>query len=158
MKVIKSLIYLTISLLFIVCLQISSIRTVSIAAVQIGDVDGNGTVEPSDARLALRASVGLEELEGTVSFVRADYDQNGTISAGDARMILRTAVGLEKEAFLYDDDPSYEITNVISRIIDSPYSDSGKKFNAIIEIKNTGKTPIYLKEVLINLLLSMMRY
>ena len=59
-----------------------------------GDIDGNGTVEPGDARLALRASVGLEFLNNT-EFIAADSDGNGQITPADARMILRLAVHLE---------------------------------------------------------------
>ncbi len=61
-----------------------------------GDVDGDGEVSAADARLSLRACVGLEDYApGSYRFVNADYDEDGEISASDARMILRTAVGLE---------------------------------------------------------------
>lgn len=65
-------------------------------AVQCGDVDGNRKIEAADARLALRAAVGLEDYApGSAAFVAADADKNGKIEAGDARLILRAAVGLE---------------------------------------------------------------
>ena len=61
-----------------------------------GDVDGNGTVEAADARLALRASVGLESFDGDPErFRAADADGDGVIMASDARLILRAGVGLE---------------------------------------------------------------
>ena len=67
----------------------------------LGDVDGNGKVTASDARLALRAAVALEHYApGSGEFVRADYDGDGNISASDARMILRTAVELEPLKYL----------------------------------------------------------
>ena len=63
----------------------------------LGDVDGNGDVESGDARLALRASVKLEDIkEGTAAFKAADIDGNGTIESSDARLILRLSVKLEK--------------------------------------------------------------
>ena len=63
----------------------------------LGDVDGNGEVESGDARLALRASVKLEDIkEGTAAFKAADIDGNGTIESSDARLILRLSVKLEK--------------------------------------------------------------
>ena len=65
--------------------------------VLTGDVDGNGKVDASDARLALRASVGLEKLDEKQTNA-ADADKNGKVEAGDARLILRAAVGLEKLA------------------------------------------------------------
>ena len=66
----------------------------------LGDVDGNGKVESSDARLALRASVRLSNepsdvTEGTVGYMAADYDQNGKVESSDARCILRAAVKLD---------------------------------------------------------------
>ena len=61
-----------------------------------GDVDNDGKTTAADARLALRACVGLEDYApGSHSFVMSDYDKNGSISGADARMILRTAVALE---------------------------------------------------------------
>ena len=63
----------------------------------MGDIDNNGEVDVNDARTALRAAVGLEELTaGSLSFLAADADKNGEIGVEDARMILRSAVGLEK--------------------------------------------------------------
>lgn len=53
-----------------------------------GDVDGDGKVTASDARLILRASVGLE----TLDLERADVDGDGKITSADAREALRTAI------------------------------------------------------------------
>ena len=62
-----------------------------------GDADLDGIVTSSDARITLRAAVGLERLpEKNVLF--ADVDSNATITSDDARIILRAAVGLESIA------------------------------------------------------------
>ena len=62
-----------------------------------GDVDNNGKVESADARLALRASVKLENYAaGTQPYLAADVDRNGKIESSDARSILRASVNLEK--------------------------------------------------------------
>lgn len=62
-----------------------------------GDVDGSGAVEAADARLALRASVGLETYpRGSEAFTAADADKDGKLTAADARLILRASVGLEQ--------------------------------------------------------------
>ena len=75
-------------------------------AAVLGDVDGNGKREAGDARLTLRASVGLEAfVPGTAAFAAADADGNGVIQASDARAILRTAVSLE----ILPEDPA-EVT------------------------------------------------
>ncbi len=60
-----------------------------------GDCDFNGTVAAADARIALRASVGLETVTSDLKTV-ADMDKNGDITASDARTILRLSVGLEQ--------------------------------------------------------------
>ncbi|MBR3954159.1 MAG: hypothetical protein IKJ63_01635 [Clostridia bacterium] len=59
-----------------------------------GDVDGDGEITAGDARLALRAAVGLENLN-EVQMIDADIDKNGEITSSDARSILRASVGLE---------------------------------------------------------------
>ena len=66
-----------------------------------GDVDGDGKVTSADARLALRASIRLEDIrEGTDAFTAADADRNGKLEPEDARYILRASVGLENLATL----------------------------------------------------------
>ena len=62
----------------------------------VGDVDGDGTISAADARLALRASVGLEEdiTTGTAKFYFCDADGDGVVSSADARQILLASVGL----------------------------------------------------------------
>lgn len=64
------------------------------SVIVIYDVDGNGLVQAADARLALRASVSLEKLEGAY-YVAADADASGEVKAADARTILRKSVGLD---------------------------------------------------------------
>ncbi len=62
-----------------------------------GDVDDSGRIEPGDARLALRASVGLEQYQsGSAAFTAADVNRDGKIGSDDARTILRASVGLER--------------------------------------------------------------
>lgn len=62
-----------------------------------GDVDGDAEIKASDARLALRASVNLEELSSWSS-AAADVDGANEIKAADARKILRASVSLENSA------------------------------------------------------------
>lgn len=61
----------------------------------LGDVDESGTVTAGDARIVLRASVGLEQITPVLKS-RGDINKDGNINADDARMILRASVGLEK--------------------------------------------------------------
>ncbi len=60
----------------------------------IGDANLDRIVTASDARITLRAAVGIERL-AEKNILAADVDCNGKITAGDARAILRAAVGIE---------------------------------------------------------------
>ena len=62
--------------------------------VIVGDIDGDKKVTSADARLVLRAVLGLENLS-ELQNVAADYDKDGKVTLADARAILRKAVGLE---------------------------------------------------------------
>ena len=72
------------------------LHDINTAADLPGDVDGDGEVTSADARMALRGSVKLENIEkGTAAFAAADADGNGVLESGDARLILRASVKLE---------------------------------------------------------------
>lgn len=58
-----------------------------------GDLNGSGSIEAGDARIALRISVGLEE-KTDAALAIGDMNRDGKITAADARTILRMAVGL----------------------------------------------------------------
>ncbi len=67
-----------------------------------GDLDFDGRVSTGDARKALRAAIGLEDLTEEQA-AWADLDQHSakhTITTGDARMVLRVAIALDTEATL----------------------------------------------------------
>lgn len=64
------------------------------ASFLLGDCDFNGSITAADARIALRASVGLEKITSELKKA-ADTDKNGSVTAADARTILRMSVGLE---------------------------------------------------------------
>ncbi len=57
-----------------------------------GDVDGDGKVTASDARLILRAAVGLEN----IALESGDIDGDGKITSADSRDALRIATGQEE--------------------------------------------------------------
>lgn len=58
-----------------------------------GDVDLDGVITSSDARLVLRYAVGLEQAP-QVMWIIADVDQSGEVQPADARLVLRFSVGL----------------------------------------------------------------
>lgn len=89
----KSLKTLLITLVALVCAMLFMFTAFANA---LGDVDGKDGVNAADARLALRAAVGLENFApGSAEFKAADVDRDNHITANDARSILRAAVGLE---------------------------------------------------------------
>ncbi len=106
---------------------------ITAAALVPGDVDANGKTEATDARLALRAAVGLDVLSEAEKNA-ADVDLNKTVDATDARLILRAAVGLEKlpESPGLDDAPEsaeYDILRsgtfyMVGTMIDSTGTES----------------------------------
>lgn len=61
---------------------------------ETGDVNGDGRLTAADARLVLRASVGLEKITAEL-LKMGDTDSDGKLTATDARKILRASVGLE---------------------------------------------------------------
>ncbi len=61
----------------------------------LGDVDGDDRIVAEDARLALRAAVGLEKLTDE-QFFATDVNADEVITAEDARQILRAAIGLSQ--------------------------------------------------------------
>lgn len=79
----------------IICLSSANAFALGIVLPLKGDADGNGQITAADARLILRASVGLHT---PLIFRKSlyDVDNDGKITASDARTVLRAAVGLEK--------------------------------------------------------------
>ncbi len=67
------------------------------AATVFGDIDGDGKVTATDARLILRASAGLENLgeSNEIGRVTGDIDGDGKVTATDARIVLMVSAGLE---------------------------------------------------------------
>lgn len=71
-----------------------SAEQISFRYIPLGDVNGNGKLDASDARAALRLASKLDL--PTVPAVRAaDVDENGKVASADARSILRTAAKIE---------------------------------------------------------------
>ncbi|HZK21711.1 MAG TPA: dockerin type I repeat-containing protein, partial [Oscillospiraceae bacterium] len=66
---------------------------VSAYCENLGDTDGNGKVNVTDARKALRIAVGLESATAQ-ELKNADIDNDGGVTVNDARNILRYAVNL----------------------------------------------------------------
>ena len=74
-------------------LSIAAALTVGASAATLGDVNGDGAINSSDALGVLQYSVGIENK----GFIKANADVNGdgTINSSDALKILKVSVGLE---------------------------------------------------------------
>ena len=59
----------------------------------LGDVDGNGTVDISDAVLTMRCAMGLITLTPE-QFARANVNGDGSVDISDALLIMRMAMGI----------------------------------------------------------------
>ncbi len=97
--------------------------------VACGDSDGDNRITSSDARIALRYSVGLEELSDEQAEM-LDANGDGVINSSDARLILRFSVGLadKKDNVEIFNKPIgyFESDNVLRKYADGDpvYSDS----------------------------------
>ena len=64
--------------------------------VVMGDIDCNGEISVGDARLALRAAVGLDVISGAVQAAASiSHGLDEAVAVSDARLILRAAVSLD---------------------------------------------------------------
>lgn len=71
--------------------------------IKMGDINLDGKISASDARLALRCSAKLDSAEN-ISMLSIDADGDGRISAADARYILRVSAKLAKFTIGFDGD------------------------------------------------------
>ncbi len=122
----------------LMCLSLTSAALAALA----GDIDGDGKVTASDARLALRAAVDLETLTAEQTKL-ADADRDDKITASDARLILRAAVGLEELSPLEEEEePEPPEAFDYDAIPDEPASETGKYEIAYVsdsaEVKDHG--------------------
>ena len=87
-----------------------------------GDIDNGGTIDASDALMALQYSVNLTELTGR-RLLAADVNGDGEINASDALLILQYSVGL---IAVFPNDMTGEEKYYAMR--DSYYSVTGEDF------------------------------
>ncbi len=69
-----------------------TVKVVSAERVTMGDVNGNGRIDSTDARLVLQYAVGKIE-QNAIIFAAADVSGNNKIDSTDARLVLQYAVG-----------------------------------------------------------------
>lgn len=128
-----------------------TVLSITVFAYTNGDVDGNGKIVASDARLALRYSAQLEVLTDE-QIAAADVDGSGKVTASDARKILRVAAhldapfeGLNIDEYLIEEG----VLNVAVPIDNAPfgYMEDGvvKGFDVDAVTKLASKTRLEVK-------------
>lgn len=113
-------------------------------ALTIGDLNSDGQITAADARLVLRASVGLEQFSEEQNKA-ADVNRDGTITAADARMVLRASVGLET---LHEHAYASSVTKKATcteKGVKTFTCDCGESYTE--EIAATGHTKVAMKAV-----------
>ncbi|MBQ6420877.1 MAG: serine hydrolase [Clostridia bacterium] len=88
----KPIIY---AFLLLIVLSIFTLSAAADANAVPGDLNGDGTTDAADARLALRASVGFSNGVSDAALKMADVNHDTKLGADDARLILRASVDLE---------------------------------------------------------------
>lgn len=83
-----------------------------VAAPFTGDVNGDGKITATDARLTLRMATKLDKYTEADVLV-ADANGDGKISATDARLVLRVGARLSKLSVGFDKDGKLNAVNVL---------------------------------------------
>lgn len=81
-------------IIFLLTVLMLTVFSVTAFAYNLGDVNGDGKVVAADARMALRYSAKLAELDEE-QFAAADVDNSGKVTASDARKILRVSAKVD---------------------------------------------------------------
>jgi hypothetical protein len=66
---------------------------VRVGIIGYGDVNGNGTVSPSDAAMVIKATIGMIELT-PIQFEKADVSDDGKVTGYDAALIMQYITGI----------------------------------------------------------------
>ena len=97
----------------------SAVLLASADNIKLGDINGDGKINASDARIALRASASLETLTEDQK-IAADLNFDKKVNAADARKILRIASKLDPEPEMPTQENPSESTTDESTTIPEP--------------------------------------
>lgn len=92
----KKIISLLTVLVLVVSIMSTGLTTNAIVEKDIlyGDVDGEGSIDTIDARLALMSAAGIKVITEEHALERADINNDGAVTLFDARQILRSVAGI----------------------------------------------------------------
>lgn len=77
----------------LLAIAVAFAMSVNCFAASYGDVDGNGSINSSDALLILQSSTGKVKLTSAQSF-RANVNNDSKVNSSDALLVLSRSVGL----------------------------------------------------------------
>lgn len=105
----------TLSIILSLVLIVLSLSCLAMAAeLKIGDVDGNGEIKATDARMILQHVANIKTLTPD-QIKRADIVGNGDgVKATDARMILQIVAGLKDAPSTPSDSPKAELAKLFN--------------------------------------------
>lgn len=119
-----------------------------------GDIDGNGKVMSSDARIALRYAIKLDRSLDESQVLIADINADGKINSADARFILRIALKLSEytaEDLLYKPSTDFEILMAYTEAVRLAYiKEAGYSLKEYQSIDDVKIGPSWIKTVLNN--------
>lgn len=95
-----------ISVMLAVILVIMAVPFTTFAAYAVGDVNGDGKVAATDARLVLQIVAGIKKEADVKNAEGADVDGDGKIAATDARRILQIVAGVTPSDPVEPDAPA----------------------------------------------------
>ncbi len=135
---------------------VASLAAGSFAADYLGDVNGDGEVNSSDALAVLNYAVGNSD--ENFSLERADLNADGSVNSADALEILKTSVGMvEKVEIGAEKNPldfdKAEIVDYYNQALKNAYASTGLKIDKEISYKNvkiSSLSPSYLMSTVQN--------
>lgn len=130
----------------LVIIMISALFAVSVSAKTYlkGDINMDGNIRASDARLALRAGAKLEKISEIQKLI-CDINDDGKISAADARIILRISAKIEENKGEIDIDDSDIRTELLSGI-GMNIDDFMKKYGSMKKLETVNGTVSYAND------------
>ena len=149
------------SLILCLVLLLSSFSTLALAEdgatngqeVLLGDMDSNGTLETTDARIILRLCAGMEE-PTEADLAKGDMDSDGLLTVEDVVLALKAISGIGDDGFelpeqngenILSDSPDNEFIKLIASTYDldpaslvAIYSIPDSGTNYVLEFKGSG--------------------
>ncbi len=145
----------------------AAIKEMLIKAVELdkapymaGDIEEDGVITASDARLILRCSVGLEPDLTEKQLAAADCDNEEGVTAADARLALRVSVSLDSFPEIKADYSSFTADEILAaaflKLLTGRDSIEKEEAGAVMDLSIYGFLETYAGDIYANLLLDIL--